>query len=961
MDSKAKLITLLLTLIVLLCSTIGTTFAAENRTVAADSKRAAASRAEKVRYHSEYNTAEVVSGNFTTARGASRLEKAYDFIGKRQQTFKMARPQEELNLLFEKTDNLGRTHLRFQQLYKNLTVWGCQTIVHFDKDEAIYLVGGQTIATPNLNTVPTITESEAAESALAEVGNRVDTPDLEAKSELVVYPFENETKLVRLVTVTSPTNGSIRWLVFVDAQTGDVIDQFNDIHFDGPDVGEGPDVLDVYQTFPIYLQSGDYIMWDVTRNAEIYTFEDYYNGGPVSTDPDGDKIWDDNTDQKAAVSGHYYTGLTVDYFWTTFGRNSYDGLGSVVIVNVHDPVYVNNAYWNGASINFADGDGTNYLPFSGSLDVVAHEFGHGVTQHTAGLIYRFQSGALNESYSDVFGASVDNDDWLLGEDIRLSSPGFIRSMEDPTLRGHPAHMDDYGWLDIEVDNGGVHSNSGIPNHAFYWAASLTSRAVAEQVWYRTLTTYLTPSSGMYFWSAMILQSAVDLYGGGSSEYDNIALALSIVGFNGTYATPEDVTLSNIVGTVSTDTIWVHNPNSDAVTLSSSPPTLGNLSISAPGSVSGNDSGAVELTYDTQGMGECDIGLYSDLLEIITDGPSYSSTIYIPVDVFVGYTTTSLETLDINTACLSFRSRNTSGFDKLSKSDNDAVYDGSLLIGINDGGTKTTYRDVFGTLSLIPVDTVKTDSAGKSFRIASADGRIQGSVQYRWYAGADPDTCDFIIADYTLENVCETTLTVWPGLFCDFDINNSGSNIASYDAANNLVYVKDNSSDRLVGFAMLTGPAYNMRSIHNPDLVWGGNFTDNAAYGELTASSNREGLSPSDYSALLSFGSALLTEDVPQTFSAVMVYSTGGLSGLQSSLALARAFDAGIVILYGDANSDGSVNVADAVYIINYVFKGGPAPDPLENGDANCDGDVNVGDAVYIINYVFKGGPEPGCP
>lgn len=926
------------------------------------SKEKAYDRSEEIQFHNDFNTGEVISGQFKVDDGNSRAEKALTFIAGRRETFKIARSQEELDLVYERTDRLGRSHLKFQQVYRDIPVWGAQTIVHFKDDETIYLVGGQTIPTTGIDVIPGISDAFAKSTATKAVRDITGRNDLTAESELVIYPFDNQSKLARLVTVTSPTDGGIRWRVFVDAGTGEVIDEFNDIHFDGPDVGEGPDVLDVYRNFPIYLQSGDFIMWDVTRNALIYTYEDYYHGGPISTDPDGDKIWDDNVAQKAAVSGHYYAGLTLDYFWNTFGRNSYDDFGSDVIVNVHDPVYVNNAYWNGASINFADGDGVNYLPFSGSLDVVAHEFGHGVTEYTAGLIYRFQSGALNESYSDVFGACVDRDDWLLGEDIRLAAPGFIRSMEDPTLRGHPKHMDDYLWYGIETDNGGVHINSGIPNHAFYWAASLTTREIAEQVWYRALTTYLTPNSGMYFWSAMIMQSAADLYGEGSGEYNNIQLALSQVGFNATYAEPEELTMSNIVGTVSYDTIWIKNPTSNTVTVSVTiPPSISGLSVSAPAAIFSNDSGAVELSYDTQSQDECDIGLYSDRLQISTDGAPYSSNIYIPIDILVGYSTTSIESVEVNTVCLNFDGRNTSGLSNFYKGGVDAVYDGSLLVGIQDGSTKTVYRDVFGTLSLIPVDTISVDSVGKSFRIASADGRIQGLVKYRWYDGADPDTCGFIIADYTLENVCETTLTVYPGLFADFDINNSGNNIAGYDESQELVYVKDNNSGRAAGFSMLSGPAYNLRSIHNPDLVWGNSFTDNVAYGQLTSPSNAEGPTPSDYSALMSFGSALLKANTPLTYTAAFLYSTDGLAGLQAARQMALAFHEGITVIYGDANGDDQVNVADAVYLINYVFKGGPAPDPLANGDANCDGQVNVGDAVYIINFVFNGGPAPGCP
>jgi len=865
--------------------------AADNNPNKYNTGKKGVARAEEIRIDNGYNSSQVVTGHFRVLTGADKEAKALAFIAGRKATFGINRPDEELNLVSEKADNLGKTHLKFQQVYQGIPVWGARTIVHFEDDQTIYLVGGQLIPTPQISTKPAVSEAAASTQALGVIKKLLTAnDDLQAKAELVVYPFQKTARLVQLVTVTSPTDGGLRWRVFVDAQTGEVIDKFNDIEFDGPDTGQGPDVHDVNQTFPIYLLSGDYIMYDATRVAPIYTYENYYGGGPISTDPDGDKIWDDNPGEKADVSGHVNAGLTIDYFWNTFGRSSFDGAGSDLIVNVHDSAYVNNAYWNGAALNFADGDGVNYLPFSGSLDVVAHEFSHGVTDYTAGLIYRFQSGALNESFSDVFGSCVDRDDWLLGEEIRLSPPGFIRSMEDPTLTGQPDHMDNYLWYPIETDNGGVHINSGIPNHAFYFAASLTSRDVAEQVWYRALTTYLTPSSGMYFWSAMIMQSTADLYGEGSTEYDNILLALSQVGFNSTYTVPEEMTMSNIVGTVSYDTVWIHNPTSNTVTVTVNvPPSLAGLNINAPASVAPDDSGAVELIYDTQGLDSCDVGLYGDRLEITTDGAPYSSNIYIPIDILVGYTTTSLENVAVTTSCLTLDGRNTSGVSDFIENGNDVAYDGSLLVGVKDGNTRTVYRDVFGTLSLIPVDTVTTGGDSTVFRISSADGRIQGHVNYRWYGGPNPDTCNFIIADYTLENICDTDLTVYPGLITDFDINNSGNNVADYDAANNLVYVKDYSSGRAAGFAMLNQSAFNLRSIYNPDLIWGNNFTDNVAYNELAAAANVNGLSPSDYSALMSFGGTLLKNGESRTFSVVWLYSTTGLSGLQASLDLATVW------------------------------------------------------------------------
>jgi len=293
-------------------------------------------RAGEIRFNQDYNTAEVVKGHFQVTSGSGFKEKALDFIAERNDAFKINNPFKELEPIFEKSDKLGKTHVGFRQVYNGVPIWGTRTVAHFDDSTTIYMVAGQTVPTPQIDVTANIDDATASSHALNALDKTLNNKDLQTQSELVIYPFDKALRLGRLVTVTSPTDGSIRWLVFVDAKTGEVIDKFNNIHFDGPDTGSGPDVLNVNQTFPIYLYSGNYIMWDVTRPTYIFTYEDYYDGGPISTDPDGDKIWDDNNGQKAAVSGQVNAGLTIDYFNNTFGWNSFDDMGSDLIVNVHE-------------------------------------------------------------------------------------------------------------------------------------------------------------------------------------------------------------------------------------------------------------------------------------------------------------------------------------------------------------------------------------------------------------------------------------------------------------------------------------------------------------------------------------------------------------------------------------------------------------------------------------------------
>jgi Zn-dependent metalloprotease len=202
-------------------------------------------------------------------------------------------------------------------------------------------------------------------------------------------------------------------------------------------------------------------------------------------------------DEGAAATGdaavdEAYDGLgaTFDFYWDEYGRNSIDDEGLALIASVHYDHAYDNAFWNGQQMVFGDGDGQLFNRFTTSLDVIGHELTHGVTEDECGLAYYYQSGALNESISDVFGSLIkqyhlkqtaDQADWLIG--AGLFTPAVhgvaLRSMkapgtayDDPVLGKdpQPAQMKDY--VNTAQDNGGVHINSGIPNRAFYETATL---------------------------------------------------------------------------------------------------------------------------------------------------------------------------------------------------------------------------------------------------------------------------------------------------------------------------------------------------------------------------------------------------------------------------------------------------------------------------------------------------------
>ncbi len=249
-------------------------------------------------------------------------------------------------------------------------------------------------------------------------------------------------------------------------------------------------------------------------------------------------------------------GVTYDLYKDIYGRNSIDNNGMRLDSTVHYKKNYDNAFWDGQQMVYGDGDGELFNRFTIAIDVIGHELTHGVTQFEAKLVYSQQPGALNESMSDVFGSLVkqyslnqtaDTADWLIGQG--LLAPGVngaaLRSMEapgtaydDPVLGKdpQPGHMKDY--VNTLSDNGGVHINSGIPNHAFYFVATEIGGKAWEkagQIWYVTLRDKLTSSSNFQDCANLTYQTAAELFGAGSLEQQAVLKGWSEVGIDATGA------------------------------------------------------------------------------------------------------------------------------------------------------------------------------------------------------------------------------------------------------------------------------------------------------------------------------------------------------------------------------------------------------------------------------------------
>jgi Zn-dependent metalloprotease len=244
-------------------------------------------------------------------------------------------------------------------------------------------------------------------------------------------------------------------------------------------------------------------------------------------------------------------GSTFDLFAQAYGRNSIDGAGMPLRATVHYGRDYDNAFWNGSRMVFGDGDGQIFAGFTAALSVVAHELAHGVTEHAAGLVYQGQSGALNESLSDVFGAlaeqhvldqTADQASWLIGAGVftdavqgvalrSLKAPGTAYDDDVLGKDPQPAHMRDFVVTDD--DDGGVHINSGIPNRAFHLVAEALGGRAWERaglIWYRTLTGgSLTHTADFDAFARATLATASAEYGEDAEETAAVRTAWTAVG------------------------------------------------------------------------------------------------------------------------------------------------------------------------------------------------------------------------------------------------------------------------------------------------------------------------------------------------------------------------------------------------------------------------------------------------
>ncbi|WP_096439260.1 M4 family metallopeptidase [Alteribacter populi] len=541
-------------------------------------------------------TAKGDSEKLFTTSGAelTKMQQATSFLSQHQEIFNINNPNESLQLDSEKTDDLGMTHIRFQQVKNDIPVEGHEVIVHFDEQESVKSVNGhyhKDVETLKLPTRPQLVEREAVDAAKVAVEAPEELED-PPSAELVYYPIGESVELAYKINLNYFAEEPGNWFVYVDAISGDILDQYNTIHnlaeaagLKGSNIGAGNEALAIESEVfanPDELNPEDYqsasgagvgvhgedrvikishkAAEDRGRLFQLFDFSRPDLDGILTYDFQNQWRSDDFdlpgvafSKRKAAfkdeydapaVDAHYNSTKVYEYFLEEHGRNSIDDDGMSIVSSVHYGDNYANAFWNGSQMTYGDGDGEFFIPLSAGLDVAAHEIAHGVTTHTAGLVYRDQSGAVNESISDIFGVLVDTESWDIGDNV-MAPPAIesgrtaLRSLEEPGKfpvneaywdygdGSYPAHMDEYYDLPINLDNGGVHVNSSIINHAAFLIGDEIGREKLGQIVYRALTVYLTPLSDFQDTRFAFIQAAEDIYGDDSEE-----AAVTKAGFDG---------------------------------------------------------------------------------------------------------------------------------------------------------------------------------------------------------------------------------------------------------------------------------------------------------------------------------------------------------------------------------------------------------------------------------------------
>ena len=460
-------------------------------------------------------------------------------------------------------DNLQMAHTRFQQTVDDIPVWEGEAIVHLNSDGSLFTITDNLKESITVDTKPNLSADDAvriADSLYEGTAKQSDKP----KVKLWIYRGKNRDYLVYRVE-TPRIDGSRIPAVpvdFIDAQTGERVFGYNNLQ-----TGTGVSLYSGTVTIGTSSFNSQFYMENLTRKIGTFNFNNTTSTGTAVRFNDADDVWN-STAQRAGVDAHYGAEATMNYYQSVHSRNGIDGSGgpgsftaaansSLGLISsfVHYSSSYNNAFWDstGLYMVYGDGDGVQFSPLT-TLDICGHELTHGVTQYTANLTYASESGALNESMSDVMGTMVERYahpstwNWKIGEDAYTpgTSGDALRVMDNPHSVGDPDHYSLRLYPGACTpsnanDQCGVHTNSSITNHAFYLiAAGGTNRVSgttvsgigadnAAKIWYLALKNYMTSSTNFAGARTATLNATTALFGASSTQYNSVATGWCAVG------------------------------------------------------------------------------------------------------------------------------------------------------------------------------------------------------------------------------------------------------------------------------------------------------------------------------------------------------------------------------------------------------------------------------------------------
>jgi bacillolysin len=578
-----------------------------------------------------------IKGNLTpkdVKLNETEEEKTYRFFEENEILFNMSEPRKQLKIMKVVKDELGMTHVKLRQIYQNIEVYGTELIAHFTSMGELSIINGEYYTGIDGPTKPIISINDAEKIAKSDIFFQGKEPTV-LNYKMVIFQFQDQVYLTWniVISVEEPVG---RWEYFISTVNGEVVykadrfkyeltsdysailkNVFSEIVtnplvsiIDADAIGTGTGVMgDTKNHIDTYGLPGSYDLLDRTRrlNNNIHN----HNGKMLSDQSietrmypssvpmnDADNVWN-NSAQSPGIDAHVYAGLTYDWMLSQFSRNSYDNAGKGMLSVVENSTDNNNAGWDGSKVTYYTVT-SGHRSMAGAIDIVAHEWGHAITDYESNLIYEKEPGALNESFSDMTGIAVGfatgiDPDWQQGENYNTNETP-IRDLSNPHVRNQPdTYLTDQYWISVvsctpskSNDYCGVHTNSGVPNKMFYLLSqggtfngvTVTGIGIsnAVKIMYRANANYWTSSTVFINAKLGSISAANDLdaTGNWATQTKNAweAVKVGVLACSLT-VTPESQSVANTAGTASfsilfpgcTDQAWSATDNAAWLTLS----------------------------------------------------------------------------------------------------------------------------------------------------------------------------------------------------------------------------------------------------------------------------------------------------------------------------------------------------------------------------------------------------------